>query len=143
MTQSTMTRPHAPRRTFPPISVIALVVVGVLLCAAMAYALRDPDTVPSMTVDNPSELDVNVSVHPADNDSRLILATVPPTTSATNLDVLDQGDDWVFTFSSGGIDGGSIRVPRAKLAADGWRVAVPDSVIRRLQNGTFVPAYAN
>ena len=143
MTQTTMTRPHAPRRTFPPISVIALVVVGVLLCATMAYALRDPDVVPSVTVDNPSELDVNVSVHPAGNGGSLVLATVPSTSSATNLDVLDQGDDWVFTFSSGGIDGGSLRVPRAKLAADGWRVAVPDSVIRRLQDGAFVPAYVN
>ena len=143
MTQTTMMRPHAPRRTFPPISVIALVVVGVLLCAAMAYALRDPDVVPRVTVDNPSELDINVSVHPAGNDGRLILATVPPTSSAANLDVIDQGDDWIFTFSSGGIDGGSMRVSRAKLAADGWRVAVPDSVIRRLQDGTFVPAYAN
>ena len=141
MTQTTMTRPHAPRRTFPPISVIALVVVGVLLCAAMAYALRDPDTVPSVTVDNPSELDVNVSVHPADDDARLILATVPPTSSATNLDVLDQGDEWIFTFSSGGIEGGTLRVSRAKLAADGWRVSVPESVIQRLQSGTFVPAY--
>ena len=143
MTQTTMTRPHVPRRTFPPISIIALVVVGVLLCATMVYALRDPDVVPSVTVENPSELDINVSVHPSDSDGRLILATVPPTSSATNLDVLDQGDDWVFTFSSSGVDGGSLRVPRAKLAADGWRVAVPVSVIRRLQEGTFVPAYEN
>ena len=66
---------------------------------------------------------------------------MPPTTSATNLDVLDQGDEWIFTFSSGGIEGGSLRVSRAKLAADGWRVSVPESVIQRLQSGTFVPAY--
>ena len=45
MTQATMARPHVPRRTFPPLSLIALVVVGALLCAAMAYALRDPDVV--------------------------------------------------------------------------------------------------
>ena len=82
-------------------------------------------------------------MHPAGDDARLILATVPPTTTATNLDVLDQGDDWVFSFSSGGVDGGSLRVSRAKLAADGWRLVVPDSVIQRLQAGTFVPAYDN
>jgi len=64
-----------------------------------------------------------------------------PTTSATNLDVLDQGDDWIFSFSSGGVDGGSMRVSRAKLADDGWRVVVPGSVIRRLATGTFAPAY--
>ncbi|HEY3669333.1 MAG TPA: hypothetical protein VGN51_00225 [Acidimicrobiia bacterium] len=143
MTQTTMTRPQSPRRTFPPISVIALVVVGVLLCAAMAYALRDPEVVSRVTVQNPSELDVNVSVHPAGDDARLILATIPPTTTATNLDVLDQGDEWVFSFSAGGVDGGSLRVSRARLAADGWRLVVPDSVVRRLQAGNFVPAYDN
>jgi hypothetical protein len=141
MTQATMARPHVPRRTFPPVPLIALIVIGALLCAAMAYALRDPEVVSRMTVENPSQLNVNVSVHPADDSSRLILATVPPTTTATNLDVLDQGDDWIFSFSSGGIEGGTLRLSRAKLAADDWHVTVPESVIQRLQSGTYVPAY--
>jgi len=140
MTQTTMARPHVPRRTLPSFSLIALVVVGALLCAGMAYALRDPEVVPRVTVENPSALDVNVSVRPPNDTSRLILATVPPTTSATNLDVLDQGDEWIFSFSSGGVDGGTLRLSRAKLAADGWRVEIPESVIQRLQSGTFVPA---
>jgi hypothetical protein len=109
----------------------------------MALALRDPEVVARVTVENPSPIPVNVDVRSGPDDAALILATVPPGNSAQNLDVLDQGDDWVFTFSSGGIDGGSLRVPRAKLAADDWRDAIPDSVIRRLQDGTFVPAYAN
>jgi hypothetical protein len=141
MTQVTMARPHVPRRTFPPLPLIALVVVGALLCAAMAYALRDPDVVSRVTVANPGDIAVNVSVHATDDGAQLLLATVPPTTSATNLDVLDQGDEWIFSFSSGGVEGGSLRVSRAKLAADGWRVAVPESVVQRLQSSTFVPAY--
>jgi hypothetical protein len=142
MTQATMARPHVPRRTFPTITIaVVLVIVGALLCGAMAYALRDPDVVPRVTVENPSDIAVNVSVHPANDDERLLLATVPPTTSATNLDVLDQGDDWVFSFSSGGVEGGTLRVSRAKLTADGWRVEIPQSVIQRLQSGSFVPAY--
>ncbi len=143
MTQATMARPQSPRRTFPPVTVIVLAIVGVLLCAAMAYALRDPEVVSKVTIENPSGLDVNVSVRPAHDDARLILATVSPNTSATTLDVLDQGDDWVFSFSSGGIDGGSLRVSRSKLADDGWRVVVPQSVIQRLESGTFVPAFEN
>jgi len=141
MTQATMARPHVPRRTFPPVPLIALVVVGALLCAAMAYALRDPDVVSRVTVRNPGDIAVNVSVRATDDDAQLLLATVPPTTSATNLDVLDQGDEWIFSFSSGGVQGGTLRVSRAKLAADGWRVAVPESVVQRLQSSTFVPAY--
>jgi hypothetical protein len=142
MTQATMARPHVPRRTFPTITIaVALVIVGVLLCAAMAYALRDPDYVSRVTVENPSQLDVNVSVRPANDESRLILATVAPTTSTRNFDVLDQGDDWIFSFSSGGVDGGSLRVSREQLSDDGWRVVIPESVIERLQTGAFVPAY--
>jgi hypothetical protein len=141
MTQATMARPHVPRRTFPPVSIVVLVVVAALLCAAMAYALRDPEFVPRVTVENPSQIGVNVSVRPADDASRLILASVPPTTSARNLDVLDQGDEWIFSFSSGGVDGGSVRVSREKLSAGDWRVVVPESVIQRLQSGAFVPAY--
>lgn len=141
MTQATMARPHVPRRTFPPISMIVLTALGVVLCAGMIYALRAPDLVSRVTVENPSALDVNVSVRPSVHGARLLLATVPSHGTATNLDVLDQGDEWVFSFSSGGVDGGVLRVSRAKLAADRWRVEIPRSVIDRLQSGTFVPAY--
>jgi hypothetical protein len=141
MTQATIARPHVPRRTLPPLPVIALVVVGALLIAITAYALRDPDVVARVTVDNPSSLDVNVDVRPSSDGAHLALAVVGPESEATTLDVLDQGDEWVFSFSSGDIEGGTLRVARAKLAADGWRVVVPPDVIARLQSGSFVPAY--
>jgi hypothetical protein len=141
MTQATMARPDAPRRTFPPLSIVALLIGAVLLCAAMAYSLRDPDSVPRITIENPSELTVNVSVRGTSDGPRLILASVLPTTSATTSDVVDEGDEWIFSFSSGGVDGGTVRVSRATLAADGWRVEVPESVIHRLRTGDFVPAY--
>ncbi len=136
-----MARPHVPRRTLPPFPVIALLVVGALLFAITAYALRDPDVVARVTIDNPSSLDVNVDVRPSSDGSRLALAAVTPNAETTTRDVLDQGDEWVFSFSSGGVEGGTLRVSRAELAAAGWRVVVPDHVIARLQTGAFVPAY--
>ena len=45
----------APSDRSPHLGHRVLVVVGALLCAAMAYALRDPDVVPRVTVDNPSD----------------------------------------------------------------------------------------
>src|SRR5947208_3041275 len=125
MTQATMARPHAPRRAIPPISVIVLFVVGALLCVAMALALQDPDVVPRVTVENRGPIPINVDVRGATTGSRLVLDAVPAGSEAANLDVLDQGDTWIFDFSSGGVDGGSVRVSRVKLAADGWRVVVP------------------
>ncbi len=139
MTQATMARPQVPRRTLPPLSVIALVVVGALLFALMAAAVRSPDFVDRVTVDNRSSIDVNVEVRPSPQGSSLALASVPPHSEAKTFDVLDQGDEWVFAFSSGGVDGGTLRVSRARLDADGWRVAVPREVINRLQTASFVP----
>ena len=141
MTQATMARPHAPRRSVPPVSVIVLFVVGALLCVGMAFALRDPDVVSRVTVINTSTLPVNVDVRGTASGNRLVLDTVPPGGRIANVDVLEQGDQWIFGFTSGGVDGGSVRVSRATLAADGWRLAVPDEVIARLQSGPFVPAY--
>jgi hypothetical protein len=140
MTQATMARPHAPRRSIPPVPVVVLFVVGALLCVAMTFALQDAEMVPRVTVENPGTLPVNVDVRGADGN-RLILSTVPAGSTATNLDVLEQGDQWTFGFSSGGIDGGTVTVSRAKLARDGWRLVVPDDVVTRLQTSPFVPAY--
>jgi len=141
MTQATMARPHAPRRSLPPLSVVILFVVGALLCAGMAFALRYPDVVPRVTVTNASTLQVNVDVRGTPSGSRLVLDTVPPGGRIANVDVLDQGDQWIFGFTSGGVDGGSVRMSRAKLAADGWGLAIPDEVIARLQSGSFEPKY--
>jgi hypothetical protein len=141
MTQATMARPHVPRRTLPPFPVIALVVVGALLFVVTAYALRDPDVVARVTVENPSPLAVNVDVRPSSDGAHLALAVVSPESQATTRDVLDQGDEWLFSFSSGGVEGGTIRVTRDQLAADGWRIVIPQQVVARLQSGSFVPAY--
>jgi hypothetical protein len=141
MTQATMARPHAPRRSLPPISVVVLFILGALLCIGMVLALRDPEVVPRVTVDNASSLSINVDVRGTPTGNRLILGTVPPGGRVTNLDVFEQGDEWIFGFTSGGVDGGSVRVSRVRLAADGWRITIPDDVVARLQSGAFVPAY--
>jgi hypothetical protein len=140
MTQATMARPDAPRRTVPPLSLVALVVAGALVCVGMALAVRDPDVVDHVTIDNPSAVEVTVDVRSAPGAARLLLPTISAGNHATSNDVLDQGDEWIFGFSSGGIQGGTLRMSRAMLAADGWRVVVPNAVIERLQAASFVPA---
>ena len=141
MTQATMARPHAPRRSLPNISVVVLFVLGALLCVGMALALQDPEIVPRVTVENRSTIPVNVDVRGSAAGSRLLLGTVPAGTTVSTLDVLEQGDDWIFGFSSGGVDGGSVHMSRAKLAADGWRLVVPEQVVDRLQTSPYVPPY--
>ena len=94
-----------------------------------------------MTLVNDSSLPVNVDVRQTDGGARLLLDTVQPSSSASMHDVIDQGGRWIFSFSSGGVEGGSVEVSRTKLAADGWRLRIPADVIRRLQAGEFVPSY--
>jgi hypothetical protein len=142
MTQATLERPpHAPRRARLPLLTILLVLVGALVCVGMTLALADPEVVPRVTVTNDSSISVDVDVRPSEGGARLILDTVQPRSSASTSDVLDQGDRWIFSFSSGGVEGGSYAVSRSKLAADGWRIRIPDSVVDRIRAGEFVPAY--
>jgi hypothetical protein len=142
MTNATLERPpQTPRRSLPPLSTILLVLVGALLCVGMALALTDPDVVPRVTVANDSTIPVNVQVRASAGGPSLILDTVQPGSTASTNDVIDQGDRWIFSFSSGGIEGGTYEVTRAKLAADDWRIRVPDDVIAKLRAGTFVPSY--
>ena len=141
MTQATMARPHAPRRSVPPFSLIALVVSGALLCGGMALALRNSEVVSRVTIENRSSIAIDVDVRGSTHGDRLILQPVPPHERVSTFDVLDQGSEWVFGFSSGGVDGGSVRVSRDELATDGWRLVIPDRVVQRLQSNAFVPAY--
>jgi hypothetical protein len=142
MTQATLERPpQAPRRSLPPLSTVLLVVIGAVLCFGMTLALADPDVVPRVTVVNGSSLPVNVDVRQTGGGARLLLDTVQPNSRTSTHDVIDQGDRWIFSFSSGGVAGGSVEVSRAKLAADGWRIRIPDDVVARIQAGEFVPSY--
>ncbi len=141
MTQTTLARPYAPKRSLAGPTTVILVAIGALLCFGMTLALRNPDTVPRVTVVNDSRIPLNVSVRGDADAPRLILDTVPAGSSATTLDVIDQGSDWVFAFSSGGVDGGTVAVSRAKLEADGWRLVVPDAVVSRIESGEFVPSF--
>ena len=142
MTQATLERPpQAPRRSLPPLSTVLLVAVGALLCVGMTLALADPDVVPRVTVVNDSSIPVNVDVRQTAGGPSLILDTVAPQSRASTYDVIDLGNRWIFSFSSSGVEGGSYEVSRAKLAADGWRIRIPDEVLARLRARTFVPSY--
>ena len=136
MSQVTMARADAPRRTVPPLPLVLLVVVAAALCIGMALVLRAPDTVARVTLENPAPVAVNVSVHGRGTGGDLVLGAVPAQGSATHLDVLDQGADWVFTFSAGGVDGGTVRVRRE--AGRRWLAAGDPAVGHRPRRARLV-----
>jgi hypothetical protein len=74
-----------------------------------------------------------VQVTSSDHDGWLRLTGVPVTDATQYADVLDQGATWVFSFQAQGRDGGEVSVPKARLAAAGWKLDVPQVVIDRLR----------
>jgi hypothetical protein len=60
------------------------------------------------------------------------VATAGKNTVTTTRDIVDQGDVWYFRFRASGVDGGELRVRRADLEHDGWRIVVPDRVVEVL-----------
>ncbi len=126
-------RPRSPR----PASV-AVVLVGVAVTvAAVLVAARlttDESTlVRRLTVENPTPYLLNVEVSGADRGSWVDLGSFGKQSSRTVEEVVDQGRQWVFRFSYGGVEGGELVVGRDQLVRDGWRITVPAEVTERLR----------
>jgi hypothetical protein len=54
--------------------------------------------------------------------------------------VIDQGEQWVFRFTYGGVDGGELVVPRTELEASGWKVTVPQQFAERMRAAGVGPS---
>ncbi len=86
-----------------------------------------------LTVENPSPYTVNVEVTGAARDGWLKLGSFRREGRRTVEELADQGHEWVFRFSYGGVDAGELAVDRDQLAKNGWSVTVPPEVGERLQ----------
>ncbi len=102
--------------------VIVAFVAGLVLAT---NALRLPEFVPRLSLENPTTYQVEIDVTGADRDGWLSLGAVRRESAKTVYEILDQGDQWRFRFRSGGEDGGELLVSRAQLRANGWRVTIP------------------
>ena len=137
----TLTRPaDAPTRKFLDLwSVIA--VLGVIALAVATLRVVDsPRFVERVGVRNPSDLLVDVEVADAGRNNWMPVAIVMPGSRGDAEAVIDQGDEWVFRFRSGAVDGGELRVSRDELEHAGWRVTIPDLVIERMHRAGAHPA---
>ena len=135
-TRSRLSRADRPARSLgsylrPDFLAIGLAVVAVMVFGLVT--LREPSRVSSLTFSNPSNYDVTVDVTSKDHGGWLPLAVLDQGTNREYQDVLDQGDTWIFRFRAQGVDGGEAAVSRQDLAASGWKYAVPNDVIQRLQ----------
>lgn len=136
-----MTEPHRPRLPVTPgvVDAVRLALALLVMVALTAPALRGPARVDQLTVGNPHGWDVTVDLVDLDGRPRLRLGPVNAASNQTFTEVLDQGTEWVFRFSSGGR---SAQVHRAgrQLAGEQWQVIVPDSLAADLRAAGAPPS---
>lgn len=131
-----------PVLTHPPSSPVRLARIGAVILAAViglaalisVTRLVEPDvSYVRITVENPLPYLVNVDVTGVSRDGWLALASVERGRTRVVEEVLDQGEEWVFRFSYGGVQAGEVVMSRDQLASENWRITVPTAVADRLR----------
>lgn len=130
--------PQAKRRDELLYIAVALAVVG--LVTLIAPALELPPVVPELTVENPHQWNVSVTVTDADRDASLAVGALARETTQTFLTTVDQGELWIFSFRYGAVDGGVLELSRAELEEAGWEITVPDEFAARMRTAGFAPS---
>ncbi len=137
-----ITRPRpAPARNITGTVGLALAIAAFVAAEALAvWAIRMPDFLDQVTIENPDVHNVEIDVANADRDRWLGLGTAAREASRTFESVIDQGDTWVFRFRYGGVDGGEAVVSRDDLKGNRWHVRVPEQVGSRLTQAGLGPS---
>ncbi len=117
--------PQIQTRRLDVVATLATLIVGAALLAAVNALLVDPDRV-DLTVENPTQFDVNIDVRSLEGEGRLGLGTVDPGTSKSLSSVVDQGGRWLFEFSYGGVKAPPVEVSREVVTTG--TVVVPEIV---------------
>lgn len=145
MTPSVVSRPRpqpipqAKRRDDLLYIALALALLG--LVTLVAPALELPPVVPELTVENPHQWNVTVTVTGADRDASLAVGALERETTQTFLRTVDQGERWIFSFRYGGIDGGELVLSRTELEEAGWQIKVPDEFAARMRTASVSPSF--
>ncbi len=112
---------------------VAVVLIGFVVEIAVAFpvarlAVGEPRTFRRLTVQNPTPYLLNVDVTGAERDGWLDVGSFRRERTRTVEELADQGRQWVFRFSYGGVEAGELTVSHDQLARDGWRITVPSAV---------------
>jgi hypothetical protein len=130
---------HRRRRDVP--LVVGATLVAVILYALVASQLREPDRVDRLTLVNPTDYGLRVTVRASALDGAFDLGWVWDRSEVAIVDAPDVGDTWIFRFSYAGRDAGELVVARDELVREGWRLTIPPGAAERLAAAGLVPAY--
>ncbi|HZQ75753.1 MAG TPA: hypothetical protein VFE55_00375 [Acidimicrobiia bacterium] len=129
---------RTPRRTV--IIAVAAVAAALALVIAGQRLLPTGATVRRITVNNPTPYHLEIDAAGTGRSRAVTLGPIGREQEKTFEGVIDQGDEWIFRFASGGTGGGEMRVSRAQLTQDGWKITISDDVARRLEAAGVPPS---
>ena len=129
---------RAPRRTV--IIAIAAAVAALALLLAAQRLLPAAASVRRVTVANPTPYHLEIDATGVGRAHAVTLGPIGREQEKTFDDVIDQGGAWIFRFASGGTAGGEMRVARAELDRNGWKITVADDIGRRLRAAGVPPS---
>jgi hypothetical protein len=127
-------------RLYDP-AVVAQLAVGVLAVGTLwsvQSLLAGPDKV-EVTVVNPTEYDLDVTVRAPGDDARTLFGRVEREDRRTQPHLIDPGAEWVVAFGHDGIDLGELRLSDDELDHLGHTIEVPPEITTRAQEAGLAP----
>lgn len=140
---SVLNPPRSPfARTGRP--TVAIGVVVVIAAAALFWAVQrltpSASFVKRVAVVNPTPYHLEVEVIGSNRTNSVTLGAIGREQTRTFEEILDQGHEWTFRFTSGYSDGGETKISRKDLAAAHWKITVPEAVAERLSLAGVPPS---
>jgi hypothetical protein len=136
-----------PPRPSPARAPRRMVLIGVVAAvAALALVVAVQGLLPSaaatrrITVNNPTQFHLEIDAAGTGSARAVTVGAIGREQEKTFDGVIDQGEQWIFRFASGGSDGGEMRLSRAQLEQGGWKFTVTDDVARRLRAAGVPPS---
>lgn len=121
----------APRSGWVTAALVAVAAAAAAVALFLTVEASDPDFT-SLTIENPTDTGLKVSVKSSPDDSLLRLGTLTPQSSRTIESVIDQGDRWIFVVGWRDVRE-EFSVTRDELEASDWTVQLPESAAEEVR----------
>jgi hypothetical protein len=118
---------------------VALAVGALASVGLTQFLVADPARVDQLTLRNPSEYPMFVTMSSGDGSGRFPLAVVGAGESVVITEVLDPGANWRLSMTAQGRDAGSIQLDRGQVEVAGGVIVIPDTVPQRLRDAGVAP----
>lgn len=142
MNRPAVAQPESPDRTHNARLGVGAIVLGLVTAVALALVVgrsAGPGKVARLTFENPTVYAIEIEVSPGTGTGWTPAGSARQQSTVDVEEVTDQGDVWLFRFTSQGEVGGELRLTRSELEASGWRIVIPPEVGTRLADAGAPP----